>query len=189
MSASNLRIGWLVYNDNVASNNPYVRVFDLAYNILGSSVSEPKAEDLLIPAGSSMTIFSGTRTTSIDGTTAFDITKPYATLNTYRFSRSAGTQPQFRTNRAIAVDNTTQFAVSVNGPVITLTNSGGTAPDFSSVVVGDIVRIDSSAGFAANNQGTFTIIAKTTTSISIKNTSGVAESVTLANTASNSFLI
>lgn len=189
MSTSNLRFGWLTYNDTVAGNNPFIRVFDLAYDILATTANEPKAEDILIPASSSLTIFNGVRTTAIDGTTAFDVTKPYPTLNTYRFTRSAGTQPVFRTNRNIAVDDTTQFTISVNGPVITLTSSGGTAPDFSSVVVGDILRIDASAGVSANNQGRFTIIAKTTSSISIKNTSGVGETVTLNNTASNSFLI
>lgn len=189
MSTTNLMLGFLAYNDSNPGNNPMVRVFDLQYQLLGVQGSKPLAQDLIIPASSSMTIFNGTRTTSIDGTTAFDVSRPYPTLNTYRFINSAGTAPQLRTNRAIAVDDTTVFTVSVNGPVVTLTNTAGTAPDFSTVQVGDILRIDPSAGFSASNQGRFTIIAKTTSSISIQNISGNGETATLANTASNSFLI
>jgi hypothetical protein len=189
MSTSNLRLGWTAYNDTAPGNNPYIKIFDLTYNLLGVTSAKPLAENRVIPPGATETIFDGTRITSVDGTTAFDVTKPYLALNTYRFMRTAGTQPQFRTNRAIAVDNTTEFTVTVNGPIATLTNSAGTAPNLASVVVGDVLRVDLSAGFSANNQGTFVIIAKTSNSLTVKNISAVGEVVTLTNTTTNSFLV
>ena len=189
MSTRNILLGFLAYNDTNPGNNPLVRVFDLQFQLLGINCNKPLAQDLVIPPSSSLTLFNGTRTTSIDGTTAFNITMPYANQNTYRFQRSAGTQPQFRTNRAIAVDNTTELTASMNGPVMTLTNTSGTAPNLASVVVGDIARIDSSSGLSTNNQGRFTIIGVTSNSISMINQSGVGEIATLTNTASNSFLI
>ncbi len=78
MGKLNLQIKAISYKDVTESNNPEIRVFDLAYKKLAQEVSRPKSEDFLIPPGATQTIFDGTRTTAIDGTTAFDVTRPDA---------------------------------------------------------------------------------------------------------------
>lgn len=176
----NLRVGFLAFSDLNPTNNPSVRNVDLSYNLLGQVVSRPKGEEFLIPPGFTQSIFNGTRTTSIDGTTAFDVTQPYpASPNIYRFTSTGGTPPVFRTNRPIAIDNTSQVTVTISGSVVTYTFSAGTLPDLSSVVVGDILRISVGSGFNAANQGSFKVLAKTATTLQVQNPSGTAESITI----------
>lgn len=176
----NLRVGFLAFSDLNPTNNPSIRNVDLAYNLLGQVVSRPKAEEFVIPPGFTQSIFNGTRTTAIDGTTAFDVSQPYpASPNIYRFTASAGTAPNFRTNRAIGLDNTSTVAVTISGSVVTYSFTGGTLPNLASVLVGDILRITLGAGFNAANSGSFKVIAKTSTTLQVQNSSGTAENITI----------
>lgn len=179
MSTLNFQLNAISFNDNKPSNNPSIRVFDLAFKILGQPVDKPMSENLCIAPGETRTIFNGTRTIAIDGTTAFTITRPDPSLNTYRFTNSAGTAPVFRTNRVPAIDNTSTFAVTINGPLATYTNTGGTALDTTNVVVGDILKIENGSGFNPVNCGRFIILAKTSTSITVQNLSAAPETVTI----------
>lgn len=187
MSTLNLTINTIAFNDQTKSNNPSIRIFDLTYKLLGASAQKPKSEDFSIAPGETLSVFNGTRTTAIDGTTAFDVTKTSITENRYRFTHSAGTAPVFRTNRVPAVDNTTQLNLTVNGPIATITYTAGTPLDTTNIIVGDILNVLPLAGFSQSNQGRFTIIAKTSTSISFENLNAAAQAVTIA-TASD-FLI
>lgn len=175
MSKVNLQVNLIAFDDVKPSNNPQIRAFDLLYKKTEVPASEPVSQSKVIPAGSTMSIFDGTRDTDIDGTTEFTSTRPDSTKNIYRFSHTGGTAPALRTDRAIGIDNTTEFTVTVNGPIMTLTHSAGTAPDFSNVIVGDILNIMSGAGPSSNNQGMFTILSKTVDSISVSNLSASAQ--------------
>lgn len=119
MGNLNLQVFSIAYNDSTPSNNPAIRVFDLGYKLLGQSVSRPKSEDYAIAPGSQQSVFNGTRTTAIDGTTAFTVTQPNLATNTYRFTSTGGTPPVLRTDRMLGVDNTTELTVVVNGPLAT----------------------------------------------------------------------
>lgn len=179
MSKVNLQVNLIAYDDVNPSNNPQIRPFDLLYKKSGISANEPVSQSKNIAAGAEMSIFSGTRTTAIDGTTEFTSTRPDPSKNTYRFEHVAGTAPVLRTDRAIGIDNTTQFAITVNGPIMTLTHSGGTAPDFSNVQVADILNILSGAGPSSSNQGRFSVLSKTVDSISVSNLSASAQTFTV----------
>lgn len=182
MSTLNLQINAIAYKDVKASNNPSIRVFDYGFKLLGLTVDRPKSEDFAIAPGEARTIFNGSRTTAIDGSTAFDISQPDpAQPNTYRFSHSGGTAPVLRTDRAPGVDNTSTFAVTVNGPLATYTNTGGTALDTSSVVVGDLFKLEVGSGFNPANCGRFIVLAKTSTSLTVQNLSAAAETATIAD--------
>lgn len=161
------------------NNNPSIRNADLSYNLLGMTVARPKSEEFAIAPGFMQSIFNGTRTTAIDGTTQFDVSQPSIAVNTFRFSwNGSGTAPAFRTARVTGIDSTTQFAVTVNGGIALYTYTGtGTAPDFSTLQVGDQVRILPGSGFNPVNQGAFTVIGKNSTSFSIQNLDAVAETI------------
>lgn len=177
----NLQIHAISFFDNVPSNNPFLRHFDLTYKLLGVPVKSPEQRTYLIPPGSSETIYDGTRSTSIGPTTEFDITKPYADKDIYRFTwNGTGPNPVFRTDRAIGITTATQFTVSVNGPVATFTLSAGPF-NTTNVQVGDILLIQDGSGASAANQGRFSIIAVTTNSVSVQNLSAVAQTFTIAN--------
>lgn len=176
----NLRVGFLAFSDLKPTNNPSIRNVDLAYNLLGQVVNRPKAEEFVVPPGFTQSVFDGTRSTSIDGTSEFDVSQPYpASLNIYRFTSSGGTAPDFRTNRAIGLDNTSTVSVTASGSVSTYSFTGGTLPNLASVQVGDILRVSAGSGFNAANQGSFTIIGKTSTSLQVQNLSPAPENITI----------
>jgi len=263
MSQINLQVNALAFSDNQASNNPLVRNFDLTYKIPGISVDNPSGPTYKLAPGEVRTIYNGTRTLAIDGTTAFDVSLPDPSTNIYRLTASAGTPPSFRTDRLPGVDGTTVFTMTMSGPVATftapsvaavpasfsgqvagmttdvtltavtagtvgnsialtgdgtssisslisawnianpsnqvgLTSGDGTQiPSLSAViqlanganaitginttniVVGDILKLEPGVGNSATNQGEFVIIAKTASSISIKNVNGTGETWTV----------
>lgn len=117
MSTINTTLGFLAYNDQKPGNNPNIRVFDLKYDLLGQPGDQPLSQDLVIPPMTSKTVFSGIRTVATDGTTEISVSFPYPTLNTYRFSWTGGTNPLFRTDRAVGVSDSTQAEVTLNGSV------------------------------------------------------------------------
>lgn len=182
MSTQNLQINAINYSDINPSNNPQIRNWDLGFKILGQPTGNARSDALSLAPGETRSIFNGTRTTAIDGSTAFTVSQPYPSLpNLYRFTNTAGTAPVFRTNRLPGVDNTSQFSVSVNGPLSTYTNTAGTALNTTNVVVGDILRIDVGAGFNPANQGDFVILAKTSSSVTVENLNAVIENITLVD--------
>lgn len=181
MPILNLQLNSVSYKDVKPSNNPSIRVFDLAFKQLGMVVDRPKSEDFTIAPGETRAVFNGTRTTTIDGTTAFSISQPQPSINVYRFTNTGGTAPTFRTDRVPAVDNTSVFAVSVNGPLATYTNTGGTALDTTNVVVGDILKIENGAGFSQSNSGTFIVLNKSSNSITVQNLNAIVETITLTD--------
>lgn len=181
MGTLNLQINAIAYKDNKPSNNPLMRAFDYTIKLLGNAVNLPKSNDYTIAPGEVRNIFNGTRTTAIDGTTAFDVSQPDPSVNVYRFTNSGGTAPVLRTDRVPAVDNTSQFSVTVNGPLMTITNTGGTALDTTNVVVGDQLLLGLGSGFNPANCGQFTIIAKSSNSLTVQNLNAAAETVTVAD--------
>ena len=119
MGNLNLQVFGIAFNDSNPSNNPAIRVFDLGYKLLGQPVNRAKSEDYDIAPGAQLSVFNGTRTTAIDGTTAFTVSQPNTATTTYRFTSTGGTPPVFRTDRLLGVDTTTELTVTTNGPIST----------------------------------------------------------------------
>jgi hypothetical protein len=71
------------------------------------------------------------------------------------------------------------MTVTVNGPIAIFTQSGGHTISTSSVSIGDILNISSGSGFSFPNQGQFTVIAKSSNSLTVQNLNAVAETVTI----------
>ncbi|MCS7092611.1 MAG: hypothetical protein NZM26_04635, partial [Patescibacteria group bacterium] len=174
-----MQINAIAFADNNPSNNPMLRQFDLTYKMFGISAKNPEQRPYSIPAGASQVIYDGTRTTAIDSTTSFDVSKPYLDKSVYRITwNGSGTAPNFRTDRLIGVTTATQFTISTNGPIATFTHAAG---PFSStnIQVGDILLVQEGAGTSVANQGRFVIVAKTTSTFSIQNPDAAAETFTV----------
>lgn len=183
MSKTNLQVNLISFEDIQVSNNPQIRNFDLSYRLLGMEGKDPVSATRMIAAGETKTLFNGTRSTLIDGTTGFSISRPNATLNTYRFTAAAGTPPEFRTARSTSIDTTTQFALSVNGPIATLTNASGTPMVTTNIQIGDILNVFPGSGASVANLGRFIVLSKTTNSISFQNLSATAQAFVVLNTS------
>ncbi|HUM42286.1 MAG TPA: hypothetical protein PKI14_04990 [Fervidobacterium sp.] len=181
MPQLNLTINAISFKDSVVSNNPALRVFDLTLKHLGQDSLKPKAEDFTLAPGEEKVVFSGTKSMAIDNSTQLSITMPNPNESLYYITHTGGTNPLFRTERAIGIDNTTALSISVNGPLMTLTYVSGTALNTANIVIGDILRLGNSVSLS--NQGSFEVLSKTATSITVKNLNAAAESVAIQNEA------
>ena len=177
MSKLNLLISLLTFDDANSTNDPQLAHVDWTRNIKGFSVQNPASKKEVLAPGESLSLLNGVVSTSIDGTTQFDLIN--TTGSTYRIIYDGnGTAPDFRTERALAADATTEITVTKNNnATTTFTATAGTLPDFSSVVIGDELR--TGAAFTLLNQGVNKIIAKTATSITIKKADSTGETVIL----------
>lgn len=192
MTTLNLLHSMAAYNDStsgVINNNPKFRVADWNRQYFGLDVENAQSQNFVILPNSSITLYDGSRSTSIDGTTTFSITN--TTGSTYQIYYSTGTAPAFRTQRVLSTSVTTSFNVVVNNnAVVSLTQNSGPAVDFSTVQVGDTLYISSNSLFNVGNQGYYPIIAKGSNYIQIQNVSAVAESnISLSTTFANDFQI
>lgn len=191
MATLNLLQSILAFDDPGTStnSNPSQRICDYSRQFFGISVANAESQKFTVPANSSLTLFDGTRTTTIAGGTVFDLVSP--SISTYRLNYVSGTTPGFRTSRTLSTDATTAFNVTINNnALVTLSYASGTAPNFTSVLVGDTLYISNTSPFNVLNTGYFIIVSKTATSISFQNPNAVAESgIALGASFASKFLI
>ena len=176
MSSFNLLVHLDMFDDDVNTNSPSRSNVRWNRDMQGIDISDPKSTQITLAAGGTVTLFSGTESTSEDGTTTYDIALKSGSSNTYIISHNSGTAPAFKTARTSGADATTEVTVTKNAKLLTFTSTGGTAFDLVSngVIVGDKVRIGD--GFNTVNRGEFTVLAVTATSFTIENETGTAES-------------
>lgn len=171
----NLIVHINAYDDDTSTNSPTRNNVKWNREMQGIDISEPESRSLRLGAGQSLSLFSGTISTSDDATTTWDIALKAGSTNVYRISHNAGTAPVFRTARVSGADATTEVTITKNAKLLTFTSTGGTVFGLiaNGVVVGDEVRLGT--GFNAVNQGKFKILALTATSFTIENEAGQAE--------------
>lgn len=177
MSKLNLLISLSTFDDGRTTNDPQLVHVDWTRNIKNLPVELPSSKKEVLAPGESVTLLSGAVTTGIDGTTQFDLINTLG--STYRIIYDGnGTAPDFRTERALAADATSEITVTKNNnATTTFSSTGGTLANFGVAVVGDELRLG--VAFNISNQGTFQIIAKSATSVTIKKADSVAEVVVL----------
>lgn len=168
----------LAYADDPATSNPQRRYVDWSVQ-RKYAVANPRTIPFTVDPGATLQLFSGTRATSTDATTQLTLTLSALASNRYRFTFSAGTDPVFRTNRAITVAGR-NITVTVNANnTVTVASLAG---DFTAVVVGDTVLIpDTTTGDAASpfdplNVGYWSVlsVAGNGSSMQLARPSGVA---------------
>lgn len=179
MSKLNFLVYLNVYSDPSSSNAPSLSNFKWARDITSIPASNPISEATPLAPGEAKMLFSGIRTLAQDGTTQYSISLKPLSSNTYVLTAIAGTLPNFRTPRSIGIDATTQITVTRNGPLAIFTSTGGVALNTTAVVIGDMVRIGSL--FNPLSQGEYKILAKTSNSFTVENSSASTEGpITLA---------
>ncbi len=180
MSQLNLLISLLMFDDTKQTNDPQMVHVDWTRNVRNLPVDNPSDKKEILAPGESITLLNGVVSTSIDGTTQFDLS--LTSGSTYRIAYDGnGTAPVFRIERTLATDATSEITITKNNnATTTLTATGGTVADFSTTVVGDELRLG--AAFNVANQGNFQIIASSATSVTIKKADSVAEVVILGAT-------
>lgn len=181
MSKMNLLVHLNGYKGDCSNNNPAKNIFKWNNDNQGIDIAESDAKEIVLASGQSLTLFSGTVSTSADNTTTWNIALKSGTTQTYVISKASGASPAFRTARVTGADATTQITITKNANLLTFSSTGGTALALlvGNVAVGDDVRIGSL--FNIVNRGKFKVLARTATSFTIENESGVVEGpITLA---------
>jgi len=191
VSVLNLLYNVLAYDDDVAvtNNNPSMRSPDFSRQYFGINVDNPQGQRFSIPPNSSLTLFDGTRTVNLSATGTYSITK--TTGSTYRLTNTAGTAPAFRTARTTGIDATSTFNVAINnGALVTMSHTSGTSPNLTTAQAGDVFYVASTSPFNVLNEGYFTVLASTTTSLSFENANASAESnITLTTNFASEFRV
>lgn len=180
------------YQDSNPSNNPQKRYFDWKVDYT-NDINNPASNKYSIPASSSLTLFSGTRSTSIDTDTEWTLTLSPLASNRYRMTWTAGTAPELRTDRGIDLD--TLDAVLTLNSNLTLTFEAP-AGEFTGVQVGDTLFIpgtstgDSATVFNPLNEGYWVVLAIDNTSSILQLTrptgetfQGASEDITVTDTS------
>ena len=180
----------LAFGDAVANANPNYRFVDWKRLQSAIPVENPRSECLVLAAGETRAVFSGTRTTSIASNTQFVLAASILDPARYRFTHGTGTAPALRTPRALVTTAIAlTFVANTNG---TMTVTAGSGSPFSSVVVADIVFIpgpttgDADAGFDTFNEGEWIVLGQSSTVLTLVRSGdfvGTSEVVTPATDA------
>ena len=175
MSKLNLLVHINAYEDSNDTNNPTLNNYRWHRDIQAITISESTSKSVKLPAGQSLSLFSGSVSTSDDITTTWDIALKAGSSTVYQISHAGGTAPLFKTPRSEGSDATTEVTVTKNAKLLKFESTGGTVFDLitGAIQVGDEVRIGSV--FNANNQGKFKILAFDATSFTVENEIGAAE--------------
>ncbi len=183
----------VMYDDADANNNPLQRHVDWKRNLLSVTVSNPSNKKYVLPPNTSSVLFSGSRTTLIDGTSAFSIALNTYNSSVYRITNTGGTAPAFRVNRALTLSGSTITVAINNNATATFTASVGS---FAAVQVGDTVFVPHtltgdaavSSPFSATNGGFWSVLASSASALTLcrpstESFSGAAEAIVLTANA------
>lgn len=199
----NFSFNRIAFSDSgLATNNPTLRSYDWVTQGQGLPVRDTHSLDTTVQPGQSVLLKSTERVITADATTAMLVSHAVFAndIMLYRYS-GTGTAPGFRAYRAIGGDATTILSVSLLGNTAAVfTQSGGTAMDFSSVVIGDNVFLQPTndtvtSPFNVSSTGLYpgnllTVIDKSSTSITVKNPGTlVTETITLGTNFADAFRI
>ena len=154
------------FADQTATNNPRLRYVDWLRDMSGLTVDNAQAEAHTIEGEGSKTIFSGTRSTTLDGTTSWSVELSSLSPSRYRFTWTGGTGPTLRTSRSLTLDTEEiTFTVNANATLSVSVDAGSTST-LAAVTVGDHIFIPhTTTGDAANvinvaNAGFWSVLSK-----------------------------
>lgn len=176
MSALTFLLQVLGYDDVPPTNNPMSRGIDYSISQANIPVDNPATLSFDVDPGTSFVAVDGTRATSIDNTTGFNLTLNAADPTKYRLQWNGGTAPAFRVDRGVVLTGIT-LNIAMN-PNLTLTVVASVATPFTSVVSGDVVFIpgvatgDSAGPFNALNVGFWNVLSATNTTLTLARAPG-----------------
>lgn len=151
MSLLNINLGVLAYSDGPASNQPKMRLADLAWSMQGLPTGQFRNTPISLAPGETMTVATTVRPITLTSETEVTITSIDGDrmIVTGNFGQ--------RTARATG-DQSTVWEITKSGSVVRLSVKSGAAANFAQVQVGDILNV--SQGFCVQNQGEFLILSK-----------------------------
>lgn len=139
----NLNFQALIYED-ISERNPLIRLPDLSKSIQGVSVQYDKSDRILLNPSEAKDIAVTTRALAFDSTTQLSFERPIENDDRLRIKwTGTGTNPVFRTLRALGGDATTVVSIARVSPYVArIQVQSGTAWTTGPVQVGDLLRFE-----------------------------------------------
>jgi hypothetical protein len=170
MALLDIHSSHLIYGDTQAvTSNPKRVYVDWSRHHNSVQVNRPESKSFQVEPGQSLTLFSGTRSTSIDGTTTFGLTLNPALASVYRLTATGGTAPAFRTARSFTPSGVALTLAVNNNATLELSMGSG---NFNAQV-GDIVFVpgtttgDTASPFSPLNVGLWVVVSATATKLTL----------------------
>jgi hypothetical protein len=163
----NLNYGLLIFEDQT-DRNPKIKLPDLGISVEGVVVDHEKSDRLTVFPNETKDIAATERAVQWDSSTELQTVRYLASGDNVRLKWTGnGTNPVFRTKRAIGGSATTTVTISRVTPYVArITNVSGTAWTLASVAVNDFIKFERNTDsftspFSAANLGkTFLVQAK-----------------------------
>jgi len=150
-----------MYEDTENSRNPLIRLPDITKSIQGVPINNDRSDRVTLYTNDVKDIATTSRTLFADSTTQLSFEKPISQEGKMRIKwTGTGTNPVFRTNRAIGGSATTTVSIAELTPYVKrITVLSGTAWSTAAVQVNDIIRFERNTDtftspFATGNSGT-----------------------------------
>lgn len=166
----------LAFEDADASSMPKYRLIDWSRSIQNVPCDDPQSRKYSIDPLAQEVVFDGQRTLAIDSTSRFSLGGSPLDSSRYRITWTGGTAPGFRTDRGLDLTGVAVTVTVNSNSTVTLSVTDGTP--FSVVQDGDVVFIpgistgDSRSVFNSMNEGYWTVLSVTATSIALSRFSG-----------------
>lgn len=159
-----------MYSDANPSSNPDKN--NMAWSVTRSlTMNNPGNQYYDLAPGETLSVFNGTRSTSIGSGTEF-VLALWLDTTLYRMSwTGVGAAPVFRTDRGLVVDGVSLALTANSNGTLTVVGPGVT---FASVVAGDTVFLpgpstgDSATEFSTENEGFWTVLSASNTTLQLK---------------------
>lgn len=177
MSTLNRTSQVVVFDDLPATNTPQRRSVDWRRALQSIPVANPQTRTIQIDALSEVSIFDGTRSLTLDGTTQLALTLSSLDSSRYRLAwTGTGTAPGFRTDRGLNLSgDSITLTLQANGTLVVTHGAGAV---FGAVVVGDAVYIPGvltgdTGLFDSLNEGLWTVLSASSTTLTLARPPGV----------------
>lgn len=116
---------------------------DIRRSVTGVPVSHDKSDRITVQANEVKDVVATARSLASDATTQLQFSRPLAAEDTVRVTWTGGTNPLFRTGRAIGGDATTVVTTTRIAPnMVRFSNVAGTAWTLGPVLTNDILRME-----------------------------------------------
>lgn len=189
MSRSNLSIALKVvaFCDSARTSNPNKTPINWGSSLANLPFENASTLVQELAPGATTTVLNGTRSLTVDNTTAFSLTSSLLSADRYRLAVTGGTAAGFRTARSVSVNNVA-IALVVNQN-LSVTATAQTGTPFSAIQAGDTVFIpglstgDPASPFNSLNEGWWTVLTASSTVLVLARVSGapfsgISETVT-----------
>lgn len=166
-----------MYSDGAVNSNPAKNNFDWSVT-RAVEMDNPGNQVYELAPGEVKTIFDGTRSLGINGSSQFTLALTSLAATRYRLTwTGTGAAPVFRTSRGLTNGGDSLTLTSNANSTLTVTGPAGA---FTGVVAGDTVLIpgpttgDTSTVFATTNEGLWLVLTATSTTLQLRRPTGVA---------------